>query len=381
MAATTTGAAPVATDTSRLLSLDIARGITIAFMIMVNNNGAHAYHPFTHSAWSGWTPTDLVFPCFVFIVGMSIVLSFDKRLDRGASKSSLVVGILRRTAILFALGLVVNGYPHFPWATLRIYGVLQRIALCYLVAGLFYLWRRDAASKVVAVLVLLVGYWILMRYVPVPGAGVPTKEIPLLDPNQNWVAWLDRKLLSGRLYEGVRDPEGLLSTFPAIGTALLGVLAGIWLRQKKTRRQITAGFLAVAVVFIALGEFWNLSFPINKKLWTSSYVLFTAGCSLLLIGILYWLMDVKGWRKPLTQPWMVFGTNAIFAYMLSELLNSTLWAVHVHGNEMLWTAIYRPCFSHIHPVGVGSLLYSIVFTAVCWLLTYPLWKRRIFLRI
>lgn len=380
MAATTTHAAPAATATARLLSLDIARGITIAFMIMVNNNGAHAYHPFTHSAWSGWTPTDLVFPGFVFIVGMSIVLAFDKRLERGASKGAMVVSILRRTVILFALGLVVNGFPHFPWATLRIYGVLQRIALCYLAAGLFYLWRRDAASKVVAVVVLLVGYWILMRYVPVPGAGVPTKNIPLLDPNQNWVAWLDRKLLPGRLYEGVRDPEGLLSTFPAIGTALLGVLAGIWLRQEKTRRQITAGLLAGAVVLIGLGELWNLSFPINKKLWTSSFVLFTAGCSLLLIGILYWLMDVKGWRKPFTQPWIVFGTNAIFAYMLSELLASTLWSVHVHGNEALWTWVYQP-FSRIHPVGLGSLLYSIAFAAVCWLVTYPLWRRRIFLKI
>lgn len=379
MAATTT-AAPAATGTARLLSLDIARGITIAFMIMVNNNGAHAYHPFTHSAWSGWTPTDLVFPGFVFIVGMSIVLAFDKRLERGASKGSMVVSILRRTVILFALGLVVNGFPHFPWATLRIYGVLQRIALCYLAAGLFYLWRRDAASKVVAVVVLLVGYWILMRYVPVPGAGVPTRNIPLLDPNQNWVAWLDRRLLPGRLYEGVRDPEGLLSTFPAIATALLGVLAGIWLRQEKTRRQITAGFLAAAVVLIGLGELWNLSFPINKKLWTSSFVLFTAGCSLLLVGILYWLIDVKGWRKPFTQPWIVFGTNAIFAYMLSELLASTLWSVHLHGNEMLWTWVYQP-FSHIHPLGVGSLLYSMAFAAVCWLATFPLWKRRIFLKI
>lgn len=379
--AATTYAAPAAIRTERVLSLDIARGITMAFMIMVNNNGAAPYHPFQHSAWNGWTPTDLVFPCFLFVVGASIVLSFDKRLERGVSKASMVVSILRRTVILFALGLVVNGFPHFPWATLRIYGVLQRIALCYLCAALFYLWRRDAVSKVVAIVVLLVGYWILMRYVPVPGAGVPTKNIPLLDPNQNWVAWLDRRLLPGRLYEGVRDPEGLLSTLPAIATTLLGVLAGLWLRTERTRGRICAGFLAAGVVLIGLGELWNLSFPINKKLWTSSYVLFAAGCSLLLLGVLYWLIDVKGWRKPLRQPWIVFGTNAIFAYMLSELLASTLWSVHLHGNEMLWTWIYQPCFSHIHPPGVGSLLYSIAFTAVCWLVTYVLYWRRIFLKI
>ncbi len=378
--AATTQTAPKATATARVLSLDIARGITIAFMIMVNNNGAAAWHPFSHSAWNGWTPTDLVFPTFLFIVGASIVLSFAKRLERGDSRTSIAISIFRRAAILFALGLVVNGYPHFPLHTLRIYGVLQRIALCYLVAGLFYLWRRDAASKVVAIVVLLVGYWILMRYVPVPGFGVPTHQIPLLDYDRNWVAWLDRKLLPGRLYEGVRDPEGLLSTFPAIATTLLGMLAGLWMRTERSRQQITAGFLAAAVVLIALGEFWNLTFPINKKLWTSSYVLFAAGCSLLLLGFLYWCIDVKQWRRPFTQPWIVFGTNAIFAYMLSELLASTLWNVHVHAPEMLGTWIYTP-FRHIQPPGAGSLLYSIAFTAVWWLATGPLWHRRIFLKI
>lgn len=375
-----TQTAPSATATARVLSLDIARGMTIAFMIMVNNNGAAAWHPFSHSAWNGWTPTDLVFPTFLFIVGASIVLSFAKRLERGDSRTSIAVSIFRRAVILFALGLVVNGYPHFPLHTLRIYGVLQRIALCYLVAGLFYLWRRDAASKVVAIVVLLVGYWILMRYVPVPGFGVPTHQIPLLDHDRNWVAWLDRKLLPGRLYEGVRDPEGLLSTFPAIATTLLGMLAGLWMRTERSRQQITAGFLAAAAGLIALGEFWNLTFPINKKLWTSSYVLFAAGCSLLLLGFLYWCIDVKQWRRPFTQPWIVFGTNAIFAYMLSELLASTLWSVHVRGSEMLWTWIYTP-FRYIQPPGAGSLLYSIAFTAVCWLVTWPLWHRRIFLKI
>src|ERR1700728_1719691 len=223
--ATITQSAPAATATTRVLSLDIARGITIAFMIMVNNNGAAAWHPFTHSAWNGCTPTDLVFPTFVFIVGASIVLSFGKRFERGASKARIAAGILRRSLILFALGLVVNGFPYFPLHTLRIYGVLQRIALCYLCSGLFYLWRRDAASKVVAIVVLLTRYWILMRYVPVPAFGTPTHQIPLLDPDRNWVAWLDRKLLPGRLYEGVRDPGGLLSTLPALRTPPLGMLA------------------------------------------------------------------------------------------------------------------------------------------------------------
>ena len=378
MAATTTHA-PAATTTGRLVSLDIARGITIAFMIMVNNNGADAYHPFNHSAWNGWTPTDLVFPTFVFIVGTSIVLAFGKRFERGEARGKIAATIVRRTVILFALGLVVNGFPHFPLHTLRIYGVLQRIALCYLAAGLFYLWRRDAASKIVAVVVLLVGYWVLMRYVPVPGYGVPTHQIPLLDPDRNWVAWLDRKMLYGRLYEGVRDPEGLLSTFPAIATALLGMLAGMWMRTERPRREICAGLLGAAVALIAAGELWNVWFPINKKLWTSSYVLFAAGCSLLLLGFLYWCIDIRGWRKAWSQPWIVFGTNAIFAYMLSELLASTLWNVHV-GHEYLWTWLYVP-FKHIQPPGVGSLVYSMAFAGVCWLGTWPLWRKKIFLKV
>ncbi len=381
MAATTCSASP-STATARVLSVDIARGITIAFMIMVNNNGAHPWHPFTHSLWNGWTPTDLVFPCFLFLVGVSIVLAFGKRFERGVSKGRIVVGILRRTAILILLGLVVNGYPHFPWATLRFYGVLQRIALCYCCVALFYLWRRDATSKIVAIVVILAGYWILLRYVPVPGAGVPGKDIPFLDGAQNWPAWLDRHIFPGRLYTGFRDPEGFLSTFPAIATTLLGLLAGLWMRTERPRKQIALGLLAAGVALVIVGRLWGISFPLNKKLWTSSYVLFSAGTSALLVGALYWMIDVKGWRKLWTQPWIVFGTNAIFAYMLSELLASTLWIMGLrHRTEMFWTAIYAPAFAHVHPVGLGSLLYSIAFALVCWLATYPLWRKKIFLKI
>ncbi len=380
--ASVTQTAPASTATVRLLSLDIARGITMAFMIMVNNNGLHAWPPFQHSAWNGWTPTDLVFPCFLFVVGVSIVLSFGKRLERGDSKTRMVASILRRTVILILLGLVVNGYPYFVWDRLRFYGVLQRIALCYCCVALFYLWRRDAGSKIVVLAVILIGYWCLMRYAAVPGAGFPGKDIPFLDPTQNWVAWLDRHIFPGRLYEGVRDPEGLLSTFPAIATTLLGLLAGLWMRTERPRRQIALGLVLAGMSLILLGQLWSLSFPINKKLWTSSYVLFSGGTAALLLGILCWMVDVKGWRKVWTQPWIVFGTNAIFAYMLSELLGSTLWIKLLHHRtEMLWTWIYLPVFARIHPAGLGALLYSIAFTMVCWLATYPLWRKKIFLKI
>ena len=222
----------VVQPTGRLVSLDVVRGITIAFMILVNNGGSglYSYHQLEHSPWNGWTLTDLVFPSFLFIAGISIVFSNESRLARGESKTTLRLHVLRRAVILFFLGLVVNGFPLFPLGTLRIYGVLQRIAVCFLLASLLYLWNSRVWVAATGVVVALLGYWILMRWVPIPGVGVPTHNVPLLDPDQNWVAFLDRKLLSGRLYERVRDPEGLLSDIPAMGTILLGVLTGIWLR-------------------------------------------------------------------------------------------------------------------------------------------------------
>lgn len=254
---------------NRLVSLDVLRGITIAFMILVNNGiRNYPYPALEHSAWNGWTPTDLVFPTFLFLVGITIVFSFESRLSRGASKSSLMLHTFRRALILFLLGLVVNGFPYFPLGTLRIYGVLQRIALCFLIASILYLLDRRPASKVVMVVVALVGYWILMRWVPVPGFGLPCRDIPLLDPNRNLTAYLDRHIFPGRLYEGVRDPEGLLSTLPAVGTTLLGMLTGMWLRSQHSPSRKVLGMLAAGVLGILLGLVWGHWFPINKKLWT-----------------------------------------------------------------------------------------------------------------
>ena len=306
----------------RLVSLDVARGITIAFMILVNNGGSgkYSYHQLEHSAWNGWTLTDLVFPSFLFIAGISIVLSTETRLARGESKTTLRLHVLRRSVILFLLGLVVNSFPLFHLGTLRIYGVLQRIAICFFLASLLYLWNSRAWVAATTAIVALLGYWILMRWVPIPGIGVPTHSVPLLDPNQNWVAYLDRKLLSGHLYEGVRDPEGLLSDIPAMGTILFGVLTGIWLRRPKSLSTKAAGLLGAAISGLVLGEIWNVWFPINKKLWTSSYVLFAAGCTLLLLAICFYAVEIKKWTRGWTYPWLVFGSNAITAYVFSELL-------------------------------------------------------------
>src|SRR5271156_332876 len=318
-----TGAKP-----ARLLSLDFLRGLTIAFMILVNNNGdeVRAYWPLKHAAWNGFTPTDLVFPTFLFLVGISTVFSSASRIAQGATRQSLFLHVVRRSVILFLLGLVVNSFPFFNLHTMRFYGVLPRIAICYLIVASLYLlnpgWRGKAALAVAA----LAGYWILMRFVPVPGYGVPGRDIPLLDHDANLTAWLDRQIFSAsHLYERTRDPEGLLSTIPALATALLGLLTGIWLRTQRKLAQKVSGIAIAGLTGILLGGLWNFTFPINKNLWTSSYVLFAGGLSLLLLALCLAIVDLpekktgKQDRSRLLTPFFIFGTNAIAAYVFSEL--------------------------------------------------------------
>ena len=220
-AASVTNPAIVSTPVQRLLSLDVVRGITIAFMIMVNNNGGPgSWHFMNHAEWNGLTPTDLVFPTFVFVVGVSIVFAFDARLARGTSRAQLARHTVQRAAVLVVFGIIVNSFPFFALPHMRFYGVLQRIAVCYLVVGLFYLWDQRASTKVIALVASLVGYWILVRWTPIPGVGLPGRDIPFMDMTQNLVSWIDRHLFPYHLYlyspdHNVRDPEGLLSDLPA----------------------------------------------------------------------------------------------------------------------------------------------------------------------
>ena len=370
--------------TNRLVSLDVLRGITIAFMILVNNGKAYPYPALEHSVWNGWTPTDLVFPTFLFLVGITIVFSFESRLSKGSSKSSLLFHTFRRALILFLLGLVVNGFPYFPLGTLRIYGVLQRIALCFLISSILYLLDRRPGSKVVIVVVALVGYWILMRWVPVPGFGLPGRDIPLFDPTRNLAAYFDRHIFPGRLYRGVRDPEGLLSTLPALGTTLLGMLTGMWLRSKRSPALKAWGMLVAGVLGISLGLLWGRWFPINKNLWTSSYVLFAAGCSLVALAICYWAVDIKNWKNGWTYVWLVFGTNAITAYVFSELFATTLSKIHIHigaAKVSLSSYVFLKCFMEIPSHHLASLGYSISFVVVCFVPTFLLYRKKIFLKV
>jgi predicted acyltransferase len=375
---------------ARLLSLDFLRGLTIAFMILVNNNGdeVRAYWPLKHAAWNGFTPTDLVFPTFLFLVGISTVFSTSSRLAQGATRQSLFLHVVRRSIILFLLGLVVNSFPFFHLSSMRFYGVLPRIAICYLIVASLYLispgWRGKAALAVAA----LAAYWILMRFVPVPGYGVPGHDIPLLDRDANLTAWLDRHIFTAsHLYERTRDPEGLLSTIPALATALLGLLTGIWLRTQRTLVQKTGGIAIAGLTGILLGGLWNFAFPINKKLWTSSYVLFAGGLSLLLLALSLTIVDLpernagKQDRSRLLKPFFIFGTNAIAAYVFSELLAAAIASIHLNSGLNLQQYFYQSILRAVPNIAFASLLYSLLFVIVCWLFIAVLYRRKIFLKI
>jgi len=320
-------------------------------MILVNNPGSWSavYWPLLHAPWHGWTPTDLIFPFFLFIVGVSI--QFSRRTSFGAA--------FRRTAILFALGLLMAAFPSFDLARLRVPGVLQRIALCYLAA---WLVRRacGAAGQAAACAAAVVGYWWLMTSVPVPGGLAPN-----LDPGTNLAAWSDRLLLDGHLWRQTKswDPEGVLSTLPAIATTLLGVLAGGWLRSARRPREKAAGLLAAGLLLEALGLLWHESFPINKNLWTSSYVLFTGGLASAFLGLVYLVADVhqvRGW----TRPWAVFGRNAIFVFVASGLV-AKLLLVARPGGMTLQSRIHEIAFAAWLPALPASLAHAAA-TVMAW---------------
>jgi predicted acyltransferase len=373
-----------ATAPPRLFSLDIFRGATIAAMILANNPGNDfPYAPLEHSKWNGWTPTDLIFPFFLFIVGVSLTLSFRSRMRRGESRRTLLLHSLRRSLIIFLIGLFLNAFPYFHLSTWRVAGVLQRIAIAYFAAALITLTFK-VRGIAIWIAGLLVGYWIAMRFIPVPGFGIPGRDMPLLSPDANLSWYLDSRLLPGRMYEVTRDPEGILSTFPAIATALLGVLTGEWLATLQDAKNKALGLFAFGAACIFAGQLWSIWFPINKKLWTSSFVLFTAGCALICLGACYWLSDVKLHRGIWTKPFMIFGTNAIATYVLADLVSSSLFGLRVqHGQRViaLQDYIYRVAFSHITPPELASLAYSLAFVLVCFLPIWWMYRRRIFLKV
>lgn len=372
--------AQLATASERLLSLDVFRGITIAGMLIVNSPGTakFGYHWLQHAEWDGCQPPDVIFPFFLFIVGVAIAYALGKQTSAGAPRRAVVSKIVRRSLIIFAIGMLLNALPYFDWDVTRIPGVLQRIALCYLVAALVVVYTRTRGQALAAALLLVV-YWVLMKWVPVPGYGAGD-----LQPDTNLAAYIDRALMGGHLWHHHWDPEGLLSTIPAVSTTLIGVLAGHWLRSPRRPNQRVAGLAVGGISGIASGLVLNVWFPINKSLWTSSYVLFTAGVALITLGLCYWLVDMKGYRR-WARPFVVFGTNAIAAYALSTLMTKVLalWTVtRADGMQvMLKTYIFEVCFLPLAPRREASMLYALAFVLLWLGLMSILYRKRIFIKI
>lgn len=373
---------------NRLMCLDVYRGLCVAGMIIVDNPGSDskAYWPIMHAEWNGWTPADFIFPSFLFLVGISLVFSVSSRLQRGQSRSDIFVHALWRSLILVAVGLLVNASPiiGFDIHTFRFEGVTQRIALCYLVAMSLELWS-SRRGQVIAVAACIVGYWAILRFVSIPGYGVPGHDIPFMDPDRNLPAWLDRKLFMGHLYNGNRDPEGMIHTIPAIGTTLIGVLTGHWLRGNKTPGIKALWMLSSGVLGLSAGLLWNRWFPINKNLWTSSFVLFSGGFALAFLAFLYWIIEIRQWRGSWTMPTLVFGMNAITGFVADSLVYGpgyTFIARAPNGVSMPW---HEAAQAHLESFGLStanaSLVYSLAAMAFCWILLWLLWRKRIFIKI
>ncbi|MGI4726990.1 MAG: acyltransferase family protein [Janthinobacterium lividum] len=362
------------TPKPRLLSLDVFRGITVAMMTLVNNPGdwGHIYTPLEHSEWNGCTPTDLVFPFFLFIVGVSIVFALESKKADAALHRQLITNIIRRAVILFAIGLILSLFPHFNFATVRIPGVIQRIAVVYLIVGLLYLFQTRKAM-LITFWVILIGYYLLMTFVPVPGVGYAN-----LNPETNLGAWIDRSILGeAHLWKSSKtwDPEGILTDLPAVATGIFGVLIGTFLKRKQDEAQKVSWLFAVGVLAVITGLLVDLFFPINKALWTSSYVLYAGGLAVIGLTLLYWLIDVQGYKR-FTKPFVIFGVNAITVYTFSGIIPRVLTMITFHnaeGNlqtlqEYLYNTFFVPYFSPINASLAGGLTYVLIWYVILWLM-------------
>jgi predicted acyltransferase len=358
-------------NSSRLVSLDAFRGITMLLMVLVNNGGGpQSYGPLNHSAWNGWTLTDTVFPSFLWIAGVAITLALGRRLAAGAARSELVTIAFRRAVIIYVLGLLVYAFPHFSLSHQRLLGVLQRIAICYFIASVIYLYCSIRA-QIIWIVGLFTAYWLMMAFINVPGYGPGN-----LTEAGNFAHYIDSIVLGAHNYASTKtwDPEGIVSTLPAIGTALLGVMAGNILRLPIPLAVRRHRLLIVGAFLLALGLTWNLVLPINKKLWTDSFATFMAGLDFAVLAIFIWIVDEFGASK-WVKPFLIIGMNAITVYLASEFLAEFLDATGLHRS--LYNRFFAPIASPMN----ASLLWALSFTLLMYLLAWFLYRRRWFLRI
>ncbi len=361
--------------TGRLISLDAMRGFTIAAMILVNYPGSwdFIYQPLEHAKWNGLTPTDLIFPFFLFIVGVSIALSYSKLLEKGTSKSELYKKIIFRTLKIFAVGVFLSLLPSFDIFNVRITGVLQRISIVFLCCSFIFL---NTSYRVQAGLggIILVLYWLAMTLIPTPGVGQV-----MLERGVNLAAWVDSVLLPGRLWEGTWDPEGILSTFPSVVTGITGLLAGHLLLGKRTPYEKVILLMIGGFVAVTVGYIWGLTFSVNKNLWSSSYVLVTSGLASLCLGTTYYMVDIRKYTTG-TSPGIIFGSNAIAIYFLSDVISYIFYLVPFGS-----VALNEHFMANLSTMGfapkLASMLYAVIFVCLNFGIAYILFRKKIFIKL
>ncbi len=360
----------------RLISLDALRGFTIAAMIIVNYPGSedHVFFTLRHTIWNGLSFTDQVAPFFLFIIGVSISLAYSRRLKEKIPPSAMYRKIVWRALKIYAIGMFLNLQPHFDFHTIRWTGTLQRIAFVFLICSLIYLhttWRQQAWLAAI----LLVGYWLMLTLIPMPGVGKV-----MLEPGVNIVAWFDNLYLPGRMWRVTWDPESILTTITSVVSGLTGMLAGTWMLSDRSPNEKANGLMTAGAFSAILGYFWGLTFPVNENLWTSSFVLVTSGFAAILFGAFYFLVDIKGYTRG-TLPGIVFGANAIFIYFFADI-----WALIFYDewkpggmalNDRFMLALTHAGIS----AELASLLYVLIFLVVNFIPAWFLYKKRIFIKV
>jgi predicted acyltransferase len=358
-------------------------------MILVNNPGSWStiYAPLKHAEWNGCTPTDLIFPFFLFIVGVSISYALGSKKE-STSQSKLLLTAFKRALILFSLGLFLNLFPKVftdpieAFNTVRIPGVLQRIAVVFFITALIFL-KTSQKTQLRLFFGILIAYWALMTLVPVPDVGYAN-----LEKETNLGAWLDRTILTeAHLWKSAKtwDPEGILSTLPAVATGIFGVLIGTWLRRKDREASVKISWMfSIGILAVILGLIWDLCFPINKALWTSSFVLYAGGLATIGLALCYWLIDVQGYKKG-TTPFVVYGVNAITVFFLSGLIPRILTMImvtmpdgtRVNSRVWMYETFYTPYFTPVNASLAGAITFILIWLAILWWM----FKRKIIVKV
>lgn len=363
------------TGTKRLVSLDVLRGFTVAAMILVNFPGSElfSYAPLNHSRWNGLSPTDLIAPIFLFVVGVSIAFAYTKRMDLGLPKADMYKKIVIRSVKIYLLGLLLNLIPDFNFADLRYTGTLPRIALVFLFCAILFLntnWKKQAWIG----FGILVAYWLAMLFVPTPGY-----DKPMLEPGINLAAWIDTKFLPGTMWQKTWDPEGILSTFPSFVTGITGMLAGRLLLSKMDKMEKVIYLMVGGFLSVIAGYWWNLHFPCNENIWSSSFVLITSGVAALFLGTCYYLIDIVGHTR-FTVGGLIFGANAIAVYFLADIWGLFFYRFKI--GELPLNEHFMQFFMNVAPSPqFWGMVYSLLFVLINFIPALILYRKKIFIKL